>query len=55
LLSALVVLSAASELSEILGDFTLPTDKLIRTLGIWQAEQRQYDKLPAEVQDVLKA
>ncbi len=43
------------ELSEILGDVTLPTDKLIRTLGIRQAAQRQYDKLPAEVQDVLKA
>ena len=29
------------ELSEILGDVTLPTDKLIRTLGIRQAAQRR--------------
>ena len=43
------------ELSEILGDATLPTDKLIRTLGIRQAAQRQFDRLPPEVRDVLQA
>jgi penicillin G amidase len=37
------------ELSEILGEVTLPTDKLMRTLGLMQAAQRQYDNLPAEV------
>ena len=43
------------ELSEILGEATLPTDKLIRTLGIRQAAQRQFDHLPPEVRDVLQA
>jgi penicillin amidase len=43
------------ELSEILGDATLPTDKLIRALGIRQAAQRQYDNLPPDVRDWLKA
>ncbi|CAN1518019.1 COG2366 Protein related to penicillin acylase [Burkholderiaceae bacterium] len=43
------------ELSEILGEVTLPTDKLIRTLGLMQAAQRQYDNLPAEVREQLQA
>jgi penicillin G amidase len=43
------------ELSEILGEVTLPTDKLMRTLGIMQAAQRQYDNLPSEVREHLQA
>src|SRR5512140_2239158 len=36
------------ELSEMLGSATLPTDKLIRTLGIMQAAQAQWEGLPAD-------
>lgn len=43
------------ELSEILGEVTLPTDKLMRTLGIRRAAQRQWDNLPAEVRELLQA
>ncbi len=43
------------ELSEILGETTLPTDKLIRTLGVMQAAQEQLDRLPADVRDQLSA
>ena len=41
------------ELSEILGEATLPTDKLMRTLGLIQAAQQQLDRLPADVRDQL--
>ena len=43
------------ELSEILGEVTLPTDKLMRTLGLMQAAQRQYDNLPEAVREQLQA
>jgi penicillin amidase len=43
------------ELSEILGVATLPTDKLMRTLGLMQAAQQQLDRLPADVRDQLTA
>jgi penicillin amidase len=43
------------ELSEILGDVTLPTDKLMRTLGLMQVAQQQLDQLPAEVREQLQA
>ncbi|MEY4449255.1 MAG: hypothetical protein RLZZ433_2270, partial [Pseudomonadota bacterium] len=43
------------ELSEILGIATLPTDKLMRTLGLMQAAQQQLDRLPADVRDQLTA
>lgn len=41
------------ELSEILGEATLPTDKLMRTLGLMQAAQQQLERLPADVRDQL--
>lgn len=43
------------ELSEILGEATLPTDKLMRTLGLIQAAQQQLDHLPADVREQLEA
>lgn len=43
------------ELSEILGEATLPTDKLIRTLGIMAAAQKQLERLPAGVREQLQA
>jgi penicillin amidase len=43
------------ELSEILGETTLPTDKLIRTLGLMQAAQKQLERLPADVREQLQA
>ncbi len=42
-------------LSEILGDATLETDKLLRTLGIARAADRQYANLPAEARSALQA
>lgn len=43
------------ELSEILGETTLPTDKLMRTLGLMQVAQQQLDQLPADVREQLQA
>ena len=43
------------ELSEIFGDATLDTDKLMRTLGIVQAAQKQWDGLPQDAKDALQA
>ena len=43
------------ELSEWLGEPTLETDKLMRTLGIMQAAQAQFDKLPPNTQKALEA
>ena len=43
------------ELSEILGEVTLPTDKLMRTLGLMPAAQAQLSRLPAEVVAQLQA
>jgi penicillin amidase len=43
------------ELSEWLGEPTLETDKLMRTLGILQAAQAQFDKLPPNTQKALEA
>ncbi len=43
------------ELAEILGEAALPTDKLMRTLGLIQAAQRQLDQLPADVREHLNA
>lgn len=42
-------------LSEILGEATLETDKLMRTLGIMQAAQRQLDRMPPEPRAALQA
>jgi penicillin amidase len=42
-------------LSEVLGDATLETDKLMRTLGIMQAAQRQLERMPAETRAALQA
>ena len=43
------------ELSEVLGEATLETDKLMRTLGIMRAAQAQFDGLPAEAKQALQA
>ena len=43
------------ELSDILGEVTLPTDKLMRTLGLMHVAQAQLDRLPAEVREQLQA
>ncbi|MDP1533770.1 MAG: penicillin acylase family protein, partial [Rubrivivax sp.] len=43
------------ELSEVFGEATLETDKLMRTLGIVRAAQRQWEALPADVQQALQA
>jgi penicillin amidase len=43
------------ELSEWLGESTLETDKLMRTLGIVKAAQAQFDKLPPNTQKALEA
>lgn len=42
-------------LSEVLGPATLETDLLMRTLGIRQAAQAQYDRLPDEAKAALGA
>lgn len=43
------------ELSEAFGPATLETDKLLRTLGIMHAAERQWQGLPAEARDALQA
>jgi penicillin G amidase len=43
------------ELSEALGDATLETDKLLRTLGVMRAARAQLAGLPAEAQEALRA
>jgi penicillin amidase len=43
------------ELSELLGPATLETDKLLRTLGIMQAAQAQWEGLPADDKTLLQA
>ena len=43
------------ELSEVLGPATLETDKLLRTLGIARAAERQWQSLPAEGRDAMQA
>ena len=43
------------ELSEVLGDATLETDKLMRSLGILRAAQAQYERLPDESRQALQA
>ena len=43
------------ELSEVLGEATLDTDKLMRTLGIMEAAARQWQVLPADGKASLQA
>ena len=43
------------ELSEIFGAATLETDKLLLTLGIMQAAERQWKNLPSEGRDAVQA
>ncbi|MGB4116431.1 MAG: penicillin acylase family protein [Polaromonas sp.] len=43
------------ELSEAFGTATLDTDKLLRTLGIMQAAERQWQGLPAEGKNAMQA
>ena len=42
------------ELSEVFGAATLDTDKLLRTLGIMQAAERQYQGLPPQAKEALQ-
>ncbi|MFM7330540.1 MAG: penicillin acylase family protein, partial [Brachymonas sp.] len=42
-------------LSEIFGAATLETDQLMRSLGIIRAAQKQFEALPAQSQEILKA
>lgn len=42
-------------LSEVMGPATLETDKLMRTLGIRQAAQRQWERLPPDARLALQA
>ena len=43
------------ELSEVFGNATLETDKLLRTLGIMRAAERQWQALPAEGKSAMQA
>ena len=43
------------ELSEVLGEATLETDKLMRTLGVMRAAQKQFDGLSPDTQAALQA
>ncbi|WP_411880393.1 penicillin acylase family protein [Polaromonas sp. YR568] len=43
------------ELSEVFGPATLETDKLLRTLGVVRAAERQWLTLPAEGRDAMQA
>ncbi|MBA4267784.1 MAG: penicillin amidase, partial [Comamonadaceae bacterium] len=43
------------QLSEILGEATLETDKQLRTLGVVEAAQRQLAALPADAQQAVQA
>jgi penicillin G amidase len=43
------------ELAEILGEAALPVDKLLRTLGIYQAAQNQFASYPDDVKATLQA
>ncbi|WP_309683805.1 penicillin acylase family protein, partial [Polaromonas sp.] len=43
------------ELSEVFGPATLDTDKLLRTLGVVQAAERQWQSLPAEAREAMQA
>ncbi|TXH88743.1 MAG: penicillin acylase family protein [Rhodoferax sp.] len=43
------------QLSEVFGEATLDTDKLMRTLGIMQAAQRQWEGLPPSAQAAVQA
>lgn len=43
------------ELSEVLGEATLETDKLLRTLGVMEAAARQWQALPADGKEALQA
>ena len=42
-------------LSEVLGETTLETDKLMRTLGIREAARRQFETLPNDAKEALQA
>lgn len=46
---------ASGELSEVLGEPALSTDRFIRTLGVRQAAEKQYAKLPEEARAALQA
>jgi penicillin amidase len=45
----------AGRLAEILGEAALPTDRFMRTLGVYALVERTYDKLDAETRSGLEA
>ncbi len=46
---------ASGRLSEILGERTVPIDRFLRTLGIKQAAEKQYERYPPEMKQLLQA
>ena len=47
--------TGAGRLSEIIGPETLPTDKFLRTLGIYRLAEKQAETLPTDVSETLDA
>jgi penicillin amidase len=47
--------TGAGRLSEILGESLLPTDRLMRTLGLYRLAERQVDRLLPETRQALEA
>lgn len=46
---------ASGRLSEILGERTVSLDRFIRTLGIKQAAEKQFERYPAEIKQLVQA
>ena len=46
---------AAGRLSEILGERTVALDRFIRTLGIKQAAEKQFERYPPEIKQLIQA
>ncbi len=45
----------AGRLSEVLGEATLPSDRFLRTIGLYRAAQADLEVLPVEIVDALQA
>ncbi|MEY3724909.1 MAG: hypothetical protein RLZZ365_844, partial [Pseudomonadota bacterium] len=46
---------ASGRLSEVLGERTVSLDRFIRTLGIKQAAEKQFERYPAEFKQLIQA
>jgi penicillin amidase len=46
---------ASGRLSEILGERTVSLDRFIRTLGIKQAAEKQFERYPPEIKQLVQA